>query len=582
MEIKIEQTFRQTLPDVQVAFETPEEAEGYFSYAGTTFPVCMISKTILNETNITYFQMRIGEQTKLPELSLSFNDVNKQFRESDYIDENTDIIVVVGFPYGDPLPVRLSFEVVDVLTNEMNISIKAKLRLPKDKFTIVNDTIENMLKAFANTTKLGIAFNHDSYDQLDFRSNYVNVTAEQFLTRLFDDLELPWYIDGHYTVICKDIKLAISVHEEQECPIVLKSGEDLKKPHKVQFTNDAMNGNSQFMFSKWGYDFIRSQNPEVPPRQYVEFSKNAQVDLANLQVAENMPLRQTAKYDVSRLSMKLPLNPYMLAGTTQPVLVYTDKDNGGFVRGEENETDQSQKLIEDYTGVYLVMQSDYKMDKIGIKLYQDVTLCFTEPSAVSVDNPDAAVNDLSNKNYDALDEVPVGEQPTSSAVPATAGATPPPGELLSKYLSYKTFIYSDAARAKGINNEPTQAHLNAGKQIGYQVYDKIYEHFGGKVRINNMYRSHALNNAIAGSSKTSDHMEGAGMDLSALPPYTNKDIYVWLRQNVQFKQLIWEGGSNLNPDWVHIAYVPSNLKMQQLRMVRANGKVTYKPFDLKI
>jgi hypothetical protein len=70
------------------------------------------------------------------------------------------------------------------------------------------------------------------------------------------------------------------------------------------------------------------------------------------------------------------------------------------------------------------------------------------------------------------------------------------------------------------------------------------------------YRSADLNVAIGGS-KRSQHVEGRALDLDAdvYGGTSNCDIFHYIKENLEFDQLIWEFGDESNPDWVHVSYV---------------------------
>jgi hypothetical protein len=73
---------------------------------------------------------------------------------------------------------------------------------------------------------------------------------------------------------------------------------------------------------------------------------------------------------------------------------------------------------------------------------------------------------------------------------------------------------------------------------------------GPKVSINSAFRTVAFNNSLGNSSKTSDHMTGCAVDISAGSPDANKELFKWIGQhlNSSFSQLIYE------TRWVHVAY----------------------------
>lgn len=57
-----------------------------------------------------------------------------------------------------------------------------------------------------------------------------------------------------------------------------------------------------------------------------------------------------------------------------------------------------------------------------------------------------------------------------------------------------------------------------------------------------------------GGSATSDHPKGLALDLQGTNGTTNKEIFDWAKENLDFDQLIWEYGTKEEPAWVHISY----------------------------
>lgn len=147
-------------------------------------------------------------------------------------------------------------------------------------------------------------------------------------------------------------------------------------------------------------------------------------------------------------------------------------------------------------------------------------------------------------------------------------------KTLSKYLNFEDCYISDTAVRLRIDNQPSDSLLETLKHTA-NLYDKIVEGFG-MVRINSFYRSFELNKAIGGS-QNSQHCKGEAMDLSAIPPKTNIQLFHYIRQNLQFDQLIWEGDdAKGEPRWVHVSIKKSGNRQQVLRMRKDNsGKNVY-------
>ena len=139
---------------------------------------------------------------------------------------------------------------------------------------------------------------------------------------------------------------------------------------------------------------------------------------------------------------------------------------------------------------------------------------------------------------------------------------------LSKYVSIGEVTYSDTAKRKGLDNTPTEEALENLKVICAEVFDKVREHFGVPLYISSGYRGDALNKAINGS-KSSDHCKGRALDLDQ--DYrgngvTNAQVFEYIKDNLEFDQLIWEFGSKENPDWVHVGYRKGKNRGQVLRL----------------
>jgi len=53
-------------------------------------------------------------------------------------------------------------------------------------------------------------------------------------------------------------------------------------------------------------------------------------------------------------------------------------------------------------------------------------------------------------------------------------------------------------------------------------------------------------------------------------------MHDWIRENLNFDQLIYEFGDDNNPDWVHVSYVSEDQNRNRcLRALKKNGRTTY-------
>ena len=148
---------------------------------------------------------------------------------------------------------------------------------------------------------------------------------------------------------------------------------------------------------------------------------------------------------------------------------------------------------------------------------------------------------------------------------------------LSNNLTLKEVTRSNTARRLGISNSPTAEHLENLKQVAENVFQKVREHFGVPIYVSSGYRSNRLNKAVKGSS-SSDHCKGKALDLDAdvFGGVTNKEIFYYIKDNLEFKQLIYEYGDENNPDWVHVSFDPNNNKKTVLKTLKGGATQTIK------
>ena len=148
--------------------------------------------------------------------------------------------------------------------------------------------------------------------------------------------------------------------------------------------------------------------------------------------------------------------------------------------------------------------------------------------------------------------------------------------MISKHISEKEATKSITALRLGLANTPNGNALANMKQLAEKIFEPLREYVGGPIKINSMYRSEALNKAIGGSSR-SQHCQGNAMDLDDIYGHkTNKEMFEFIREKLDFDQLIYEFGNEENPDWVHVRYVDKEKNRNRvLKAVRDKGKTVY-------
>ncbi len=148
---------------------------------------------------------------------------------------------------------------------------------------------------------------------------------------------------------------------------------------------------------------------------------------------------------------------------------------------------------------------------------------------------------------------------------------------ISKHISYKEAVGSNYAKQYGIKNKPNEEQVENMKLLAEKVFEPLREWVGCPIRVNSMFRSQELNSAIKGSS-TSSHMKGEAMDITSMACgkencKSNLEMFYWIKDNLEFDQLIWEFGKE--PKWLHVSYNKDKNRKQVLVTKKRGVYYTY-------
>lgn len=148
---------------------------------------------------------------------------------------------------------------------------------------------------------------------------------------------------------------------------------------------------------------------------------------------------------------------------------------------------------------------------------------------------------------------------------------------LSKNFTLEEFTKSDTATKKGIDNTPQGVHMDNLKNLVEKIVQPVRDHYSKPVKVNSGYRGPKLNEAVGGSA-TSQHCNGEACDIE-IPGVPNADLANWIKDNLEFDQLILEFYTPGVPDsgWVHVSLKKSGPQRKQcLTAMKENGKTVYK------
>ena len=148
---------------------------------------------------------------------------------------------------------------------------------------------------------------------------------------------------------------------------------------------------------------------------------------------------------------------------------------------------------------------------------------------------------------------------------------------ISKHISYKEATRSATALRLGIENVPNQYELQNMEMVAKHVFEPLREAVDAPIKINSFFRCEELNKAIGGSTK-SQHCQGRAIDIDDVyGNVSNAFMYYYIKDNLDFDQLIWEFGNEKEPNWLHVSYKnKDDNRKQVLQAYRERGRVKYR------
>ena len=148
---------------------------------------------------------------------------------------------------------------------------------------------------------------------------------------------------------------------------------------------------------------------------------------------------------------------------------------------------------------------------------------------------------------------------------------------LTKNFSLAELTKSETALRHDMDNTPGAAEIANLTELAGKVLQPVRDHFGKGVKVNSGFR-HPEVNAKVGGSKTSDHCKGQAADIE-IPGVPNAELAEWIKDNLEFRQLILEFYTPGIPDsgWVHVSFVDGDKKKQVMTATKQNGKTVYLP-----
>ena len=148
---------------------------------------------------------------------------------------------------------------------------------------------------------------------------------------------------------------------------------------------------------------------------------------------------------------------------------------------------------------------------------------------------------------------------------------------ISDHITYAEAIHSNTAKSRGIDNTPSEVQVLSMKLLADKVFEPLRKWVGGPIKVNSFFRSVALNEAIGGAA-SSQHCKGQAIDIDDVyGRKTNAEMYKWIQENLDYDQMIWEFGTDTQPNWIHVSYVSKEENRNKcLKAYKEHGKTKYK------
>lgn len=130
---------------------------------------------------------------------------------------------------------------------------------------------------------------------------------------------------------------------------------------------------------------------------------------------------------------------------------------------------------------------------------------------------------------------------------------------ISEHISYSEATLSPTALRFRIDNTPDAETFERMKAVANACFEPLRKWYGKPLKVNSFYRCDALNKKVKGS-KTSQHVKGEAIDITAGSKEENKELFDWIKDNLVFDQLINE----YDYSWVHVSFSLGNNRKQIL------------------
>lgn len=119
-------------------------------------------------------------------------------------------------------------------------------------------------------------------------------------------------------------------------------------------------------------------------------------------------------------------------------------------------------------------------------------------------------------------------------------------------------------------NIPSASDIARMRHLAMSVLQPLHDLYGKPIKINSGFRAIAVNREQGGRQRPrSQHCKGEAVDLVCID---NAQLFNMIREHLSFDQLIWVGGNDQQPEWVHVSYKIVGNRHQVLRSRKVAGR----------
>ena len=135
---------------------------------------------------------------------------------------------------------------------------------------------------------------------------------------------------------------------------------------------------------------------------------------------------------------------------------------------------------------------------------------------------------------------------------------------LSKNFTLAELTKSGVALRYCIDNTPSGEEIANLELLAMNSLQTVRDHDGLPFSPSSGYRSAEVNR-IVGSKYTSQHRRGQAADIE-VPGVSNRDLAEWIKENLDFDQMILEYHKVADPSsgWIHCSYIKQGNRNQCL------------------